>query len=66
MLGSDVSLDLPGREYSALVDTDAAANCIDSNLAAALHLPVVDRHTRELAGYVQSEHTRGTDFSAGA
>ena len=43
VFGSDVPLDLPEREYRVLVDTGAAVSCIDSNLAAALHLPVVDR-----------------------
>lgn len=34
---------LPPRLYNALVDTGALESCIDSDLAKALHLPVVDR-----------------------
>ena len=50
VLGSDVPLDLPEREDRALVDTGAAVSCMDSNLAAALHLPVVDRQVHSAAG----------------
>lgn len=34
---------VPTTEYGALVDTGANASCIDSELAAELKLPVVDR-----------------------
>ena len=50
VLGSDVPLDLPEREYRALVDTGAAVSCVDANLAAALHLPIVDRQVHSGAG----------------
>ena len=50
VLGSDVPLDLPEREYKTLVDTGAAVSCLDSNLAAALHLPVVDRQVHSGTG----------------
>lgn len=39
---------LPGRQFPALVDTGAAACCIDSALVAALKLPLVDR--QQVAG----------------
>ena len=35
--------DLPQEEFHALIDTGAGESCIDSALAAALNLPVVDR-----------------------
>ncbi|MXY22575.1 MAG: hypothetical protein F4Y49_14725 [Dehalococcoidia bacterium] len=67
VLGSDVPLDLPEREYRALVDTGAAVSCIESNLAAALHLPVVDRQVHSGAGgRFEVDIQRGTDFSAAA
>ena len=50
VVGSDVPLDLPEREYRALVDTGAAVSCVDANLAAALHLPIVDRQVHSGAG----------------
>lgn len=34
---------LPEDEYPALVDTGAVQSCIDSELASALQLPIVDR-----------------------
>lgn len=36
---------LHDAEYPALVDTGATLSCIDSGLAATLHLPVVDRES---------------------
>lgn len=36
---------LPKQLYPALVDTGAQESCIDSGLAAALQLPIVDRQT---------------------
>ena len=50
VLGSDVPLDLPEREYQALVDTGAAVSCVDANLAATLYLPIVDRQVHSGAG----------------
>ena len=50
VVGSDVLLDLPEREYRALVDTGAAVGCVDAYLAAALHLPIVDRQVHSSAG----------------
>lgn len=35
--------DLPERTYPALIDTGATESCIDSELAALLELPIVDR-----------------------
>ena len=49
-VGSDVPLDLPEREYRALVDTGAAVSCVDANLAAALYLPIVDHQVHSGAG----------------
>ena len=40
--------DLPPDQFHALVDTGASPTCIDSGLAVALNLPVVDR--QEVAG----------------
>lgn len=34
---------LPAREWPALIDTGAIESCIDSALASALKLPIVDR-----------------------
>ena len=34
---------LPEAQHPALVDTGATESCIDSSLAALLHLPIVDR-----------------------
>jgi predicted aspartyl protease len=34
---------LPTNPISALVDTGASESCIDSNLAMALNLPIIDR-----------------------
>ncbi len=50
VVGSDVPLDLPEREYRALVDTGAAVSCVDANLAAAPHSPIVDRQVHSGAG----------------
>ena len=41
-------LDLPSQQLPALVDTGAFASCIDSSLALALNLPIVNR--QEVAG----------------
>lgn len=41
-------VNLPEIEYRALIDTGAFESCIDSSLATALRLPVVDR--REVSG----------------
>lgn len=41
-------LHLPEKEYDALVDTGARWSCIDSQVALALNLPIVDR--RPLSG----------------
>lgn len=38
-----VDPDLPGIEHNALVDTGARESCIDSSVAAALDLPIIDR-----------------------
>lgn len=35
--------DVPPDLFAALVDTGASTSCIDSSLAAALNLPIVDR-----------------------
>ena len=40
--------DLPDEEYQALVDTGAQESCIDSSVAVAMGLPVIDR--RPVAG----------------
>ena len=40
---SDTLPDLPSETYHALVDTGALESCIDSQLAAALCLPIVGR-----------------------
>ena len=37
---------LAANKYPALVDTGATESCIDSTLASALKLPIVDRETR--------------------
>lgn len=37
------SLNLPEQTYPALVDTGASISCIDSELAIALQLPLIDR-----------------------
>ena len=34
---------LPEIEYNALVDTGASESCMDSSVAAALDLPIIDR-----------------------
>ena len=39
----DAPPDLPADRHPALVDTGAAESCIDSTLAIALNLPIVDR-----------------------
>ena len=36
---------LHDAEYPALVDTGATLSCVDSGLAATLHLPIVDRES---------------------
>ena len=41
--GAGVHPNLPPNRYPALVDTGATRSCIDSALAAALHLPIMDR-----------------------
>ena len=43
----------PHTLYGALIDTGASASCIDSDLAAALNLPIVDR--KPVSG-VHGEH----------
>ena len=40
---SGTSPDLPDQEYPALIGTGASESCIDSELAAILELPIVDR-----------------------
>ena len=46
---------LPSNQLTALVDTGASASCIDSELAGALQLPILDR--QQLAGiHGASEH----------
>lgn len=40
---ASASLNLPDSTYPALIDTGASECCIDSMLAAALNLPIVDR-----------------------
>lgn len=40
--------DLPCDDYHALVDTGAQESCIDSSVAVAMDLPVIDR--RQVAG----------------
>ena len=41
--GSGAIPNLPEADHPALVDTGATLSCIDSALAALLHLPIVDR-----------------------
>ena len=41
--GSGMRPELPPDQYQALVDTGAAATCIDADLAARLGLPVVNQ-----------------------
>lgn len=41
--GPNIRPSLPQTQYPALVDTGAAASCIDSTLATVLRLPIVDR-----------------------
>ena len=36
--------DIPSVQYEALVDTGSSVTCIDSGIATALNLPVVDRY----------------------
>ena len=43
--GSGVVPNLPEANHPALVDTGATLSCIDSALAAVLHLPIVDRES---------------------
>ena len=40
--------ELPPDDYHALVDTGAQESCIDSSVAIAMNLPVIDR--RQVAG----------------
>ena len=46
--GSGAPPDLPPERYHALVDTGALDSCIDSTLAIALRLPIVNR--QQVAG----------------
>lgn len=41
--GRSQSVNLPEREFLALIDTGASESCIDSDLAIALNLPMVDQ-----------------------
>lgn len=41
--GAGIRPELPRQQYPALVDTGATESCIDSELAATLRLPIVDR-----------------------